>query len=125
MSYKNYINEIEELEKKKIYVHQLLLTDYIKSNYDYITYEILNLNFFDEDFDNALYIANSFYLKNDGISFDMIGMIGISLAKWNFLSKEDQDTLLNKLWINDEYLNDFLDEYTIEKYAIENQEPVR
>ncbi|APE74808.1 hypothetical protein [Spiroplasma citri] len=125
MSYKNYINEIEELEKKKIYVHQLLLTDYIKSNYDYITYEILNLNFFDENFDNALYIANSFYLKNDGISFDMIGMIGISLAKWNFLSKEDQDTLLNKLWINDEYLNDFLDEYTIEKYAIENQEPVR
>nr|CAK99106.1 hypothetical protein SPICI07_028 [Spiroplasma citri] len=71
MSYKNYINEIEELEKKKIYVHQLLLTDYIKSNYDYITYEILNLNFFDEDFDNALYIANSFYLKNDGISFEM------------------------------------------------------
>ncbi|WFG97310.1 hypothetical protein M0C40_04770 [Spiroplasma citri] len=125
MSYKNYINEIEELEKKKIYVHQLLLTDYIKSNYDYITYEILNLNFFDENFDNALYIANSFYLKNDGISFDMIGMIGISLAKWNFLSKEDQDTSLNKLWINDEYLNDFLDEYTIEKYAIENQEPVR
>ncbi|UZQ30518.1 MAG: hypothetical protein OHM56_03020 [Spiroplasma phoeniceum] len=125
MSFKNYISKIIELQKENIYPYELILADYIKSNYNYINEEILNLNFSDKDFDNALNIASDYYMDTENISLDMISTIGITLSKWNFLSEEEQEMLLSELSFGNECLSDYLDDYIVEKYSIENEELTR
>lgn len=125
MNFKNYINKIKELQENHIYPHDLLLADYINSNYNYINENVLYLNFTEEDFNNALSIASDYYMDTENISFDMLASIGISLAKWNFLSEKEQEILLSEICFGGDCLSDYLTEYNIEKYAIENEEPVR
>ncbi|WP_342264449.1 hypothetical protein [Spiroplasma endosymbiont of Clivina fossor] len=105
------------IQKENIFPKTLTLTEYIEINYNYIQNRILNLNFSDKDFDNALFIANKWrsdVIEND---YDMLACVGIALAKWNFLSKKEQEILLDKVSFRGGYLKDVLTDYDKEKYS--------
>ncbi|WP_339024576.1 hypothetical protein [Spiroplasma endosymbiont of Agriotes lineatus] len=47
----------------------------------------------------------------------MLACVGIALAKWNFLSKKEQEILLDKVSFRGGYLKDVLTDYDKEKYS--------